>query len=208
MTDWDAKYAARPDGLFGEKPNEYVREILARSDFDARSVLCLADGDGRNGTWLAAQGLAVTAVDLSGVATEKARRRDAAAGVSVERITADLEDWTPPAQSFWDAVFLISLHCEQVVRNRAIRIAANILSPGGWIIIEGFAKEQADAVGSGPNDPDVLYDLAGIERCIPEFQIVEAFRGRTCLDEGARHHGEADVIRFAARNPMVITPRK
>jgi SAM-dependent methyltransferase len=201
MTNWDAKYAAAERGLFGEEPNEYVREILARSDFRARSALCLADGDGRNGAWLAGQGLAVTAVDLSEVATEKARLRDRAAGVSVARITADLKDWIPPEGAAWDAVFLISLHCQQEVRNRAIRIAADALSPGGWFVIEGFAKAQAEAGNAGPDDPDILYDLAEIERAIPEFLVIEAFLGRTLLDEGKRHRGHAEIVRFAARKP-------
>ncbi len=202
MTDWDAKYAAAAAGLFGEEPNEFVREIVARSDFHARSALCLADGDGRNGNWLARQGLAVLAVDLSKVATDKARERDAASGVTVERITADLKDWAPAPGRQWDAAFVISLHCEPSVRTRAIRIAAAALAPGGWLVIEGFAKAQAVRDGTGPDDPSLLYDVTEIRSALPEFEIVEACTGITCLDEGKRHRGEAEVVRFAARKPM------
>src|SRR3546814_2833628 len=74
---WDKRYRAATAPLFGEAPNEYLRMVCARSDFAARSVLCLADGDGRIGCWLAARGLAVTALDVSAVATEKARTLDA-----------------------------------------------------------------------------------------------------------------------------------
>ena len=49
--------------------------------------LSLADGDGRNGCWLAEQGFEVTAVDVSSVATECARALDSRRGVTVERST-------------------------------------------------------------------------------------------------------------------------
>ena len=199
MPDWDAKYAGR-EAPFGNAPNEYVREILARCDFDARSALCLADGDGRNGTWLARQGLAVTAVDLSDVATEKALERDAASGVTVERITADLAVWTPPARH-WQAAFVIYLQCDPATRARALRLCVDHLEPGGWLVIEAFAKPVAGRPGFGPDDASVLYDLPEIEAAVPDVVVIEAFIGRTLLDEGDRHRGEAEVVRFAARKP-------
>lgn len=199
MPDWDAKYAAAGARLFGEGPTEYVRAILARSDFQARSALCLADGDGRNGAWLAGQGLTVTAVDLSARATELAQRHDAASSVTVERLTGDLADWTPPPGQTWEAVFLIHLHCEPEIRNRALRIGADALTPGGWMIVEGFAKAQAARDGMGPKDPALFYALDELEDVLPEFEVVEALAGRVRLDEGPRHQGEAEIVRFAAR---------
>ena len=68
----DKRYREADEPPFGEAPNAYLRMICARPDFAARTALCLADGDGRNGCWLAAQGLAVTAVDVSAVATDRA----------------------------------------------------------------------------------------------------------------------------------------
>ena len=199
MTKWDAKYAAADGRLFGAGPTEYLRGILARSDFQARSALCLADGDGRNGTWLAAQGLAVTAVDLSARGTELARRHDADLGVAVERITADLADWTPPPGRTWEAVFLIHLHCEPEVRNRALRVGAGALVPGGWMVVEGFAKAQAARDGMGPKDPALFYDLDELSAALPGLEAVEALAGRVRLDEGVRHQGEAEIVRLAAR---------
>ena len=199
MPDWDKKYAAGRSP-FGDHPNQYVRQILARSDFEARSALCLADGDGRNGTWLARQGLEVTAVDLSRIATDKGRERDGAAGVSVERVTADLAVWTPPPRH-WQAVFVIYLQSEPEIRARALRLGADHLEPGGWLVVEGFAKPIAGRPDFGPDDASVLYDLSEIEAAVPSLSVIEAFAGRTRLDEGGRHQGEAEVVRFAARKP-------
>lgn len=203
MPDWDRSYRETDAPLFGDAPNEYVREIAARSDFAARSALCLADGDGRNGVWLAQQGLAVTAVELSGVASEQAQARDAAAGVTVERIAADLADWTPPAEAYWESAFLIYLQCEEAVRRRAAHLAGAALAPGGWFVAEGFARVAPYDGKLGPGDPDLLYDLDDLLAALPGFEIVEALTGRVRLQEGRRHRGIGEVVRLAARKPMV-----
>lgn len=201
MPDWDALYAGK-DALFGTRPNEYVREICNRSDFDARSALCLADGDGRNGRWLAGQGLEVTAVDLSAVATSKACACDQAAEAHVERIVADLADWTVPDRQSWDAVFIMYLQCDAPTRERAVRLGADVLRTGGWLVLEAFAKPTDGPSGLGPGDRSVLYDLAELETWIPDLQTVEALSGNVLLDEGARHQGLAQVVRYAGRKSL------
>lgn len=201
MPDWDAKYATAEGGPFGGAPNEYLREIVARSDFAARSALCLADGDGRNSAWLAARGMAVTALDLSKVAVERARARDEAAGVCVERFVADLAEWAPSAERRWEAAFLIYLQCEAETRLRAVRIAGAALAPGGWFVLEAFAKGDRRRTGIGPDNPELRYDIGEIERALPGFETVEALAGRVLLNEGARHRGAAQVVRYAARKP-------
>lgn len=201
MPDWDAKYAAA-DNPFGAAPNEYVRRMATHPAFPGGPVLCLADGDGRNGSWLAARGLEVTALDLSEVGTGKAVARDRAAGVSVERLVADLADWTPPAGRSWGAVFLIYLQSEPEVRARALRLAADVLAPGGWLVLEAFARTKGAPTGLAPKDEAVLYHLAEIIGQVPGLEVLEALEGRVLLDEGIRHRGEADIIRFAARKPL------
>ena len=196
---WDKRYRAAAAPPFGEAPNEYLRTVCARSDFAARSALCLADGDGRNGRWLAGQGLAVTAVDVSAVATERALDLDRRRGVSVERIVADLAEWTPDRRRAWDAVFLIYLQGTGTLRRRALQLGAAALAPGGWLVVEGFSTAQGARPEMGPDDLDRLYDLAELREALPALQVVEALAGRVLLSEGTRHRGEAEVVRYAAR---------
>ena len=197
---WDAKYAAAPDGLFGAGPNEYVREVFARSDFSAKIGLCLADGDGRNSRWLALQGLEMTAVDLSAVACANGEMLDKAAGVTVNRIVADLENWQPDCAASFDAVFLLYLQAPAPIRMAALQCGWQALAAGGWIVIEGFAKAQATSKSElGPGSPDLMYDLDEIEDCLPEAQVIVALAGRLQLEEGGRHQGVAQVVRYAAR---------
>jgi hypothetical protein len=196
---WDERYRAAIEPPFGEAPNEYLRMVCARADFTAHTALCLADGDGRNGRWLAAQGRAVTAVDVSAVATEQAIELDGRRGVSVERITADLARWTPEPGHAWDAVFLIYLQSAWPVRRRALEVGAAALAPGGWLVVEGFSKAQGARPEMGPDDLDRLYDLAELREALPGLQVVEALAGRVLLSEGSRHRGDAEVVRYAAR---------
>lgn len=203
MPDWDKKY--REGGaLFGDAPNEYVRQIKGRSDFDAKSALCLADGDGRNSVWLASSGLAVTAVDFSEVALDMARTRDNNAGVEVERILGDLETWSVPNGRAWDAVFILYLQSDPRTRMRAIQVGCEALLPGGWIVLEGFSKKGAGSETLGPDDRDVLYDLDEILEAAAGVEVIEALQGRTLLSEGDKHRGEAEIIRFAARKKQAI----
>jgi SAM-dependent methyltransferase len=204
MPDWDKRYAKPGPALFGEAPNEYVREIFARSDFAALSAICLADGDGRNGRWLAQQGLTVDAVDLSSVATELARDKDARAGVSVSRLTVDISQWRPEPERAWDAAFQIYLQADPVTRKAAVRLAAEHLRPGGWFVLEAFGTGKDDGVDTGamgPDDDALRYSVDELTRWLAGFQFIEALTGRVLLDEGERHRGEAWVVRFAARKP-------
>ena len=201
MPDWDKRYAeAELSGaMFGRAPNNYLMQTAGRQDFDAASALCLADGDGRNGRWLGARGLKVTAVDLSAVGTKIATRLDSEAGVSVERLVADLETWSPDPGQRWAAVLIHFLHGPQALRERVVRLAVEALSPGGWLVVEGFARAQAARSDMGPDDPDKLYGLDALERWATPLTPVEALAGRVRLDEGPRHTGEAEIVRFAAR---------
>ncbi|TQV77887.1 class I SAM-dependent methyltransferase [Denitrobaculum tricleocarpae] len=205
--DWDARYQAVEGGLFGESANEYLRMFCARSDFmefnthlgQACRVLCLADGDGRNGTWLAQCGYEVTAVDHSAEATRRAIARDQAAGVTVERITADLSDWMPEAGRTWDFACILYLHGTRALRERAVRLAYETLTHDGWFLLEGFSKAQADRDAMGPDDPDKLYDGKELRIWLSDALVIEATSGRLTLEEGRRHAGEAEVERLVAR---------
>ena len=95
---WDARYAG-DDYLFGQAPNAFLAAQVARLPTGG-SALALADGEGRNGVWLAEQGLEVLSVDSSSVAQEKARRLARTRGVDLRLELADLETWPFPERRF------------------------------------------------------------------------------------------------------------
>ena len=95
---WNERYA-EADYLFGEAPNEFVR-AAARYLAAGQSVLCVADGEGRNSVWLAERGLEVTAFDFASNAVEKARRLARNRNVHVEHCVDDLQTWKFAPESF------------------------------------------------------------------------------------------------------------
>ena len=95
---WDQRYATE-DYLFGERPNRFLASHASRLK-RGQSALALADGEARNGVWLAEQGLEVLSVDASAVAQEKARRLARSRGVQIRLELADLSTWQFPQESF------------------------------------------------------------------------------------------------------------
>uniref|UniRef100_E6PMG2 Methyltransferase domain-containing protein n=1 Tax=mine drainage metagenome TaxID=410659 RepID=E6PMG2_9ZZZZ len=79
---WDARFA-QPGLLFGATANAFLQREAQRMAPRSR-VLSVADGEGRNSIWLAEQGHAVTAFDLSPVAVAKARAWAAERGQSLD----------------------------------------------------------------------------------------------------------------------------
>jgi len=197
--EWDARYAEADGPLFGAEPAVSLRAALGRPDVRPADALALADGDGRNGRWLAGMGVAVTAVDFSTEATRRAEATDAATGRRVARIVADLRRWAPPDGRRWGLVVLIGLHGPADLRLGALRLAAAAVAPGGWLLVEGFAAGEGAEVGPGPRDPSRRWRADEIEPALGGFVVHELLSGRVLLREGPRHDGEAHMLRLLAR---------
>ena len=133
---WDQRYD-RPDYLFGTEPNAFLKAEALRL-VSGWKVLCVADGEGRNGVFLAEQGLEVTAVEGSPVAIAKARRLAGARGVAMDLIEADLATWTWPTAAF-DAVIAIFIQfADPALRARIFAGMQQALKPGGLLLLLSF----------------------------------------------------------------------
>ncbi|MFO7856284.1 MAG: hypothetical protein R6V44_13930 [Paracoccaceae bacterium] len=202
--DWNARYAAVEGGLFGEAPSPGLVMALARlraAGPAPRSAVLIADGDGRNGSWLAREGLDVTATDLSEEATRRAEARDRAAGVAVARRAEDVMAAPPPAPA--DLSALIYLQGPERLRRRALASAAAATAPGGALFLEGFSGEGGG--GPGPADPALRWSVAEalgwLAEDAPDLSPEEAVDGLVRLDEGPKHSGVARVLRLILIRP-------
>src|SRR5258708_35814665 len=103
---WNARFASE-DYVFGTAANAFLVAQRGRLKPGERA-LAVADGEGRNGVWLAQQGLDVLSVDFSTVALAKAQRLAAEAGVTLRIECADLAawDWGPPRFDVVVAIFI------------------------------------------------------------------------------------------------------
>jgi cyclopropane fatty-acyl-phospholipid synthase-like methyltransferase len=84
---WNARYGETP-GMFGEAANEFLMEQAHRLR-PGMAALALGDGEGRNGVWLAGQGLDVTALDWSATGMARAAALAAARGVALRAVNVE-----------------------------------------------------------------------------------------------------------------------
>ncbi|SDE20506.1 class I SAM-dependent methyltransferase [Rhodospira trueperi] len=200
---WDQRYADRKY-VYGVEPNAFLTRQRHRLD-RGMSVLAVADGEGRNGVWLASHGMRVHAVDYSAVALQKAMRLALDRGVTLRTTCADLTDWTWPTAAY-DAVVCLFLHLGPEHRAAVHRAMAGALAPGGLLIMEAFHPAQLRYGTGGPPNAEMLYDpdtLAADFGGLLDIDVLED--GETDLDEGAHHQGRAHTTRLVGRAPMAET---
>lgn len=195
---WDERYAGG-DFQFGEAPNRYLESLTPWLRPGMRA-LALGDGEGRNGAWLAGQGLAVTSLDWSPVASAKAAALAGARGVAMTTVTADAAAWTYPEAGF-DLIAWIFLHLPPEDRAAAASGALRSLAPGGLLALECFSPAQQGRRSGGPKMPELLWTRAIVEQAFGGLEVLELLEGTVHLDEGPRHQGHAEVVRALLRKP-------
>lgn len=195
---WDSRYA-EPGYAYGTEPNAFLvsKAALLRPGMTA---LAVADGEGRNGVWLASQGLEVLSVDASEVGLRKARELAAGRGVTLRTEQADLATWGWPVGSF-DLVVSIYAHFPPAVRARLHRAMLAALRSGGLLILEAFTPDQLRYRSGGPPVAELLYTADQLRDDFrgAEFLVLEELV--TSLAEGKYHHGPAAVVRLVLRRP-------
>jgi SAM-dependent methyltransferase len=199
FTRWEERFST-PDFVFGTAPNEFLvrcRDLLPPTG----KALAVADGEGRNGVFLAKQGLHVTATEFSPAALAKARRLAAENNVSVDFIETDVHTWHYPENAF-DVVVEIftqfSTPAERAVKWAGMRSA---LKPGGLLIIRGYTPKQLQYGTGGPKAIENLYTRAMLEDAFGDFEELSIVEEELELSEGAGHAGMSAVIGLTGRKP-------
>lgn len=198
---WDERYAAAGDEyLFGTEPNAFLAAQQSRL-MPGRSALAVADGEGRNGVWLARQGLDVTSVDISPAAIAKGRRLAARHGVGVRFECADLVqwDWGRPRFDLVVAIFIQVV--PPPVRDLVFRRMKGVLRPGGLLLLEGYRTDQLKYRTGGPPQIENLYTEALLRSSFADMELLHLAAYDAEINEGARHRGMSALIDLVARKP-------
>src|SRR5580698_2111861 len=95
---WETRFRSS-DYVFGKEPNAFLKS-QARRLHPGQAALSIADGEGRNGVWLAEQGLDVLTIDYSPAALARARALAADRGVGLRTEVTDVFAWCWPANTF------------------------------------------------------------------------------------------------------------
>lgn len=196
---WDQRFGAE-GFIYGTRPNDYLRSQAYRLR-PGMTALAVADGEGRNGVWLAEQGLEVLSVDKSAVGLAKAARLARERDVCLSTLQADLVEWGWRASAF-DLVISIFAHFRPAARQRINHGIVESLRPGGLVIVEAFHKRQLGRSSGGPKDLELLYEADYLRADFQPLDLVELLEGQAVLDEGPFHQGEAEVVRYIGRKPL------
>lgn len=197
MTFWDERYAS-VDWAFGTEPNDFLREQAAQ--LPGGPVLCIGDGEGRNGVYLASLGHEVTSVDLSEVGLAKARRLAAERGVNLTTVVADLAEFQP-GQAQWSAVVSIFCHLPCAIRAIAYPRLVASLAPGGVFLLESYTPDQIGRGTGGPSDPDLMNKPAQLTQELAGLEVLHLWEGERDVVEGPFHSGRAAVVQYLGRRP-------
>lgn len=196
---WDRRYA-QADYLFGVEPNAFLARQAGRLKAGWRA-LAVADGEGRNGVWLAEQSLTVLSVDNSAVAQAKARSLARARGVDLALEQVDLAAWDWPRDAFDLVVAIFIQFAPPALRTRLFAAMAAALKPGGLLLLEGYRPEQLGYGTGGPSAVENLYTEALLRTAFPGLEILELKAYESPIHEGAGHHGMSALIDLVARRP-------
>jgi SAM-dependent methyltransferase len=194
---WQTRFSA-PDYIFGKEPNAFLKAQAHRLP-KSGSALSIADGEGRNGVWLAEQGLDVLSVDFSPAALEKSRALAAERGVHLRTEVADVTTWRWPVAAF-DVVAAIFV---QVVfpAERTVFFAdlKRALKPGGLLLIQGYRTEQLTYRTGGPPEAERLYTRALLQETFGDMAQLEIREHDSTISEGTAHVGMSALIDLVAK---------
>ena len=171
---WEKRFAG-PEYLFGTAPNAFLAAQRARLPATGRA-LAIADGEGRNGVWLAEQGLDVVSLDFSPAAQVKARALAAERGVEIVTELADVTSWAYPVEAFDVVAIIFTQFADPAGRDAIFAGAKKALKPGGLLLIEGYVPKQLAYDTGGPSILDRFYTrelLAGAFASFTDISIRE-----------------------------------
>jgi cyclopropane fatty-acyl-phospholipid synthase-like methyltransferase len=194
---WETRFAA-PGYLFGTEPNAFLKS-QAHLLRPGQKALSVADGEGRNGVWLATQGLDVHSFDFSPQAVAKARELAKQRGVTLKTKVADLFAWTWPTAEFDVIAAIFFQFVGPDMRDGVFAGIKKALKPGGLLLMEGYHLRQREFGTGGPSDVANLWTRDLLERAFSDFSSVQISEEDRELDEGHHHVGMSALIDFVGR---------
>mmetsp|Transcript_18184 Transcript_18184/g.25025 ORF Transcript_18184/g.25025 Transcript_18184/m.25025 type:complete len:211 (-) Transcript_18184:381-1013(-) len=199
---WNEKYNNKEEFAYGTEPNDFLKLIIPTLNIPKGSkCLMLADGEGRNGVYMAQLGYDVTSVDYSSVGIEKTKQLASSKSVTVEAIVADLATFDL-GKNQWDCVVGIFCHFPPPIRSKLLGAIPAAMKKGGYCVLECYRPEQLEYKTGGPHVASLMYSRE---------ILLEAFQSKLEIQkneelvrdviEGTLHTGKAAVVQFVGRKP-------
>lgn len=189
---WDERYRSEDRLWSGHVNGSLAAEVADLAPSTALDVGC---GEGADALWLAERGWEVTAVDISGVAIERARAEADRRGLEVTWIAGDFPGDVPGEFG------LVSLHYPAFPIGTIDAVVPGLIdavAPGGMLLLVGHAPpEDLENAHFDPADYVQPWD---VEPHLGDGWTIEASETRP--RPGDHHHGSHHV------NDVVIRARR
>jgi cyclopropane fatty-acyl-phospholipid synthase-like methyltransferase len=199
LSIWNERYAGE-EYHFGTDPNAFLvsQQSLLKQGM---SCLAVADGEGRNGVWLAQQGLEVLSVDSSSVALEKAKRLAQQRGVSAKFELVDIASWDWGGDRFDLVAAIFIQFAPPGMRENMFAHIRRCLKPGGLLLLQGYTPRQLQYGTGGPSQAENLYTEALLRKEFADMEILHLREHDDIIREGSGHSGMSALIDLIARKP-------
>ena len=194
---WEERFSVQ-EYVFGTEPNAFLKsqaDILPKSG----KALAIADGEGRNGVWLAERGLDVVSVDFSPTALAKAQALARERGVRLSTVEADITTWEWPNAEFDVVVGIFFQFVSPPERHRVFAGMSKALKPGGLLLLEGYGPKQLEYKTGGPSELENLYTEELLREEFSGFSELATKSYDSVMSEGIRHVGMAALVDLVAR---------
>ncbi|MFE5198423.1 MULTISPECIES: class I SAM-dependent methyltransferase [unclassified Streptomyces] len=194
---WDNRYAERHQLWSGQPNGALVAEVAGLTPGRVLDVGC---GEGADAVWLARVGWDVTALEVSGVALERAAGHARDAGVTVSWVHAALTEAVLEPASFG----LVSAQYPALRRTpdaAAERSLLAAVAPGGVLLLVHHAgMDTQQAHDSGFDPADYVWPSMVVALLDDDWEVeVDEQRPRVAPDDGAGAHHTDDLVLRARR---------
>lgn len=176
--DWNRRYLSKDYPWEEEKPSLSILPFIKRHVAEGASILEIGCGLGTNAIWLASEGFAVDAIDISPECIRMAEERKQICGSKAVFRAHDFLN-SPPEKKY-EAIFergcFHSFSSQSGLESFAATAARSLVDNGLWFTITGNADNPDDLLKRKENQyPRV--SLRGLSQAVePHFEILELVR--------------------------------
>ncbi|RYV49952.1 class I SAM-dependent methyltransferase [Pengzhenrongella frigida] len=197
QAEWDRRYADQETLWSGQPNGALVAEVAGLTPGRVLDVGC---GEGADAVWLARAGWDVTALEVSGVALQRAVGHAKNAGVAIRWVHAGLAEAALPPASFdlVSAQYPALLRTSDAAAEHALLAA---VAPGGVLLLVHHAGMDTHQVHDGGFDPaDYVWPSMVAELLDGDWDLeIDGQRPRIAPGSGAGAHHVDDLVLRARR---------